>query len=341
LVPECNLAAFYPIGLSNTVVLDLGIAYYQYFKNTELNSGTPLINPNSELAFNVRAGDFTIRPSERFSYQESPVYETGGEFINVYNTGRFSRYENRIGATAAWDQHDLVVTFGYFHENLFSDDSFYDYINHASELFSADAMLAVLPDIKVGLEAAGSLNSFENVPMNDSWRVRFGPALRYDSGRFIRARFGAGYERINYNSSEAAAQGITDENTFYAYAGAEHSLSKFLSHSLQVSYDNQLGYNAGNLSGTHIIYGLNWRPLEALTLSPQASVNFFHETFGSGPPTLYHERFTYVLTGLAATYQLGQHWRSRLNWEYRLKDSDLPDAGYDQNQVALELMYQF
>ena len=72
LVPECDAAAFFPVGLSNTVVLDLGLAYYEYLKNTGLNTGTPVINPNSELAFNIRSGDFTFRLSESFSYQETP-----------------------------------------------------------------------------------------------------------------------------------------------------------------------------------------------------------------------------------------------------------------------------
>ena len=45
LVPECDIAAFFPVGQSNTVALDIGLAYYQYLKNTALNTGTPLINP--------------------------------------------------------------------------------------------------------------------------------------------------------------------------------------------------------------------------------------------------------------------------------------------------------
>ncbi len=101
LIPECNVAAFLPVGQSNTVVLDLGIAYYQYFKNTSLNSGVPLVNPNSEVALNLQVKDFRFRVSERFSYQESPVYDIGEEFFNVYNTGSFARYHNRVGVSGS------------------------------------------------------------------------------------------------------------------------------------------------------------------------------------------------------------------------------------------------
>ena len=45
------------------------------------------------------------------------------------------------------------MTAGYSHENLWSDGSAYSYINHASELFSADAMFALSPVVTAGLEA--------------------------------------------------------------------------------------------------------------------------------------------------------------------------------------------
>ena len=340
LAPELNVAAFFPIGRSNSVVLDLGVAYYHYFKNTELNTG-PLVNPNSELAFNVQTGDFVFRFSEAFSYQESPIYETGGEFFNVFNTGRFARYENRVGVLGTWNLHDLVLRAGYYHENLLSNGSFYNYIDRASELFIADAMFALSPTVNAGFEAAGSLNNFQNNPTNDSRRVRVGPAVRLDVSQFIKARFGGGYERIDYDSSEASALGISPENTFYAYAGIDHEINRFFNHSLVVSHDNQLGYNAGNLAGTRVAYSLTWRPNGQLSLSPHVEVIFYDESYGSGPPSLYQERFTYVLAGLSTHYQLGPHWMTGLNWEYRLKDSEIRADGYAQNQVMLELNYQF
>src|SRR5262249_18277592 len=139
---------------------------------------TPLINPNTDLSFNLFSGDFGFTFSERFYYQQSPFYESGSQFYNIFNTALFKRYYNRIGGVVTWDQNKLVVTAGYFHENLWADGSTYNYIDHASELFSADAMLKVSPVLTAGLEAAGSLNDFFNSPSYDTWRARVGPALR-------------------------------------------------------------------------------------------------------------------------------------------------------------------
>jgi hypothetical protein len=341
LVPECDIGAFFPIGQSNTVVLDLGLAYYQYLKNTALNTGTPVVNPNSELAFNIRSGNLTFGFSESFSYQVTPIYDTGTEFYNLYNTAQFRRYQNRVGTTVTWDLHDLVVSAGYHHENLWSDGSFYDAFDHASELFNADAMLTLSPVLTAGLEAVGSLNNFDNTPTYDTWRARLGPAVRLNVSQFIKARAGAGYERIEYDSASASSLGLSAENTYYAYAAVDHQINQFFSHSLAASHDNQLGFNAANLEGTHVSYSLSWKPNERLTLTPHVSVNWYDESYGSGSASLYHEKFTYVAAGLTVRRQFGQHWRAGLIWDYRLKDSDIQADGYAQNQAALELIYQF
>jgi len=342
LVPECDVAAFFPIGRSNTVVLDVGIAYYYYVRNTSLNASGPIINPNSEVAFNIHTGDFTFRPSEQFSYQESPVYDYGGQFFNVFNSGRYARFDNRVGMLVTWDQRDLVVSAGYFHENLFANGSTYNYVDHASELFNADALIAVAPWIKTGLEGLGSINRFDNTPLYDTWRARVGPTLRAAPTRFLKVRVGAGYERIDYDSSQAPAFGLKAENTYYAYGAIEHEINRFLSHSLEASHDNQLGFNAANLEGTHLSYSLTWRPRKHFSFSPRVSVSWYDESFGSGSSTtLFHESFSYVLAGFSAQYELSRHWQARVSWDYRLKSSAIEADGYAQNQAALEVLYRF
>ena len=341
IIPECDLGAFFPVGQLNSFGLDVGLAYYQYLKNTELNTGVPLVNPNTDLRFNLRTGDFSFRFSEAFAYQQNPIYETGSDFYNVYNTALFQRYLNRVGCLGTWDQHDLVVDASYYHENLWAESSVYNYIDHASELFSADALLSTSPRLRVGLESAGSINSFDYSMSYDTWRARVGPTVRLNPGPFIRIRMGAGYERIQYDSADAASLGLTPDNTYYAYADVEHQINRFFSHSLTLSHDNQLGFNAANLEGSTVSYALTWNPRKNLRLSPLVYVGYYDESFGSNTANLYHERFMFYMVGLSAGYQLGEHWQANANWTYRLKDSETELAGYAQNQVSLEILYRF
>lgn len=341
LVPECDLAALFPVGQLNSLNFNVGLGYYEYLKNTKLNTGVPLIDPNTDLSFTLRTGDFRVKFSEKFSYQESPVYDTGGEFFNLFNTALFKRYFNRVGALVTWDQNRLVMTAGYFHENLWAAGSVFNYVDHSSELFSADAMLATSQAVTMGIEAAGSINSFPNSPSYDTWRARIGPVLKYTPSEFISVRLGSGYERIQYDSSTASSLGLRPENTYYAYADVEHTINKFFRQSVTISHDNQLGFNAANLEGTTLSYSLTWTPRPRLNITPLASVNFYDESFGSNTANLYHEEFTYYLFGLSAQYQLGRHWRADVGWNYRLKDSEIESHGYSQNQAFIELVYQF
>lgn len=341
LIPECDLGSYFPVGQRNSLAVDVGLAYYEYVKNSALNTGVPLINPNTDLAFKLYAGDFKFDFSERFSYQQSPLYETGSEFFNLYNTALFQRYQNQAGGLVTWDQNKLVTTAGYFHENLWSESSVYSFIDHASELFNANSMLTTSPGLKVGIEATGSINDFFNSPSYDTWRARVGPALRVTPSEFISIRAGGGYERIQYDSAEASTLGLVPQNTYYAYGSVEHQITQFLRHSLTVSHDNQLGFNAANLEGTTVSYSLTWLPRKQLTLSPFGSINFYDESYSSSNNNLYHEKFTFYYVGLNAHYQLGPHWSAGAGWNYRLKNSDITIDGYAQNEVSLELLYQF
>src|SRR5439155_10397540 len=69
--PEVDLNALWPITELNTLRLSLGIGYEWYLNNTVLNSDVPLINPDSELVFNLFVGDFRIKLHEKVSYQQS------------------------------------------------------------------------------------------------------------------------------------------------------------------------------------------------------------------------------------------------------------------------------
>jgi hypothetical protein len=341
LVPNCDITAFFPIGHSNTLALNVGIDFYHYFKNTELNSAAPLINPGSEIAFNLQTGDFTFRFSDQFSYQVSPVYENGAEYYNLYNTGEFARFLNIGGVAMKWDLNHLVVTAGFHNEALFANGSTYSYVDHVSELFDAGVMLNLTPVITAGLETAGSLNNFVNNTYYNTWRVRGGPAVQLNLSQFVQARMGGGYERIQYDSSSAAAYGLTYENTYYAYAGVEQQINRFFSHTLRGWHDNQLGFNAANLEGTHILYSLTWKPNPKLTLSGIAVYNWYVESFGSNTANLYDETYTFFSPGVQANYQFDPHWLATLRWDYRNKDSDIQVNGYVQNLASIQIVYQF
>src|SRR5439155_14718795 len=117
----------------NALRLSLGLSYEWYLKNRALNADAPLVNPGSELAFNVFAGDFHFQLRERFSYQESLFFNSfsgdNTRFYNFNDVGTFSRLNNEAGLDVDWDLNKVVMSAGYNHENFISTTSAFDYLN--------------------------------------------------------------------------------------------------------------------------------------------------------------------------------------------------------------------
>src|SRR5438034_823181 len=120
-------------GESAAQALKRSIETEEYLKNRALNSDAPLINPGSELAFNLFVGDVRIRLYDRFSYQESLFFNSfSGEntrFYNFNDVGTFSRLNNEAGFDVDWDLNKVVLSAGYNHENFISTTSSFDYLN--------------------------------------------------------------------------------------------------------------------------------------------------------------------------------------------------------------------
>ncbi|MDP9004420.1 MAG: hypothetical protein M3N12_06460, partial [Verrucomicrobiota bacterium] len=71
--PQFNVNALWPITQLNTLKLDLGVGYAFYLDHSNYNTNSVLINPGSQLAFDIFVGDFRINLHDRFSLEQDPV----------------------------------------------------------------------------------------------------------------------------------------------------------------------------------------------------------------------------------------------------------------------------
>src|SRR5262249_1095568 len=141
--PEIDLAALMPIGRFNSLRLSVGLSYEWFAKNHSLNSDLPLVNPDSELAFYIFVGDFRIKLHEKFTYQQTLVFDdqvvNQVRLYNFNDVARFDRMDNFVGATVDWDLNKVLLTGTYDHENFVSTTDRFKYLNRASELFALTA----------------------------------------------------------------------------------------------------------------------------------------------------------------------------------------------------------
>jgi hypothetical protein len=335
--PEVTLGALWPISDLNTMRLSLGLGYEWYLKNHVLNSDAPLVNPGSELEFNLFVGDFRIRPHERFSYQESLFFNSlfgdNARFYNLNNIGTFARLDNQVGVDVDWDLNKVVLSAGYNHEDFDSYTAAFDYLSRASEWFTASASFALGDKAHAGLESQASLHHYASQTiLNDNWRVRGGPFAEAELLSKVTLRGGGGFDTAQYDSPAADNNNF---QTYYAYARIRQELRLF-SHSLKAGHENLLGENANNMRTTYVRYSITSPVVAHLELEGNLSVNFAREFGGA-----FDEKFTYYGAGFRVEYPFHKNLTAGLSYEFRLKESNLPLRDFDRNRVTVQVIYTF
>ena len=334
--PQIDLKASWPITELNTLKLALGLGYEWYLNNTELNSDRPLINPNTELAFNVFVGDFRIKLREKFSYEESLFYNSVGaseRFFNFSNVGEFSRWNNLAGLEVVWNLNKVILSAGYDHENFAAVTTDFEYMDRASEWFTTSAAFRLGDKVQAGLEGQASLHDYEReTTLNDNLRGRGGPFIELTTEEKISLRVGGGYETAHF---DAGAADNNDFEEYYAYASVQQE-TRLFTHALAAGREHQLGDNANNLRLTRVRYSISSPVVRHVDLGGNLSVNFADEFGGA-----YKEEFTYYRAGVGFSYHFHKHWRTGLGYDFFLKESDLPLRDFYRNRITWEVAFSY
>src|SRR5262249_11877880 len=76
IIPEVSLTAFTQLSEINTLKLSTVLSYEYYTKDSTLNQDAPLVNPGSELSFNVFVSNVHLRLHDSFTYQQTLFFNT-------------------------------------------------------------------------------------------------------------------------------------------------------------------------------------------------------------------------------------------------------------------------
>jgi len=341
--PEVRVNSYWPITDLNALTLSLGVNYEYYVKNASINPSTPLISPGSEIALVLYVKNLRFRFHERFSYLESLYYgltfsPQTGQFINLVNLGTFGRIDNVAGFTADWDLGALVLSLGYDHENFISDLSTLDYLTRSSELFSMNAAFIVGPQFRSGLESKASWNAYETEQLPDHWQARVGPFVDISPGEHIGLRAGGGYETVRIPRTDGL---LTDSSPYYAYARATHTVNDWLSYSLYVAHENQLGWTTANLQTTYVGLSTSWKFIDKVELNPSISYGLGKESGADYVGLFWHENYSYLQASLGLLYRFGESWTADIQYTYLQKDSDLAIYDFYRNRINAGVTYRF
>ncbi len=353
LSPSLGIDAVWPVTKLNILRFHTTLGLSKYLSHSQLGTNDILISPDSELRFDIYAGDFKFNLHDQFSLQEDPVGQ--GALSNV---SRFGRFINTAGLGVLWDLNDVVVSTGFDHTsftvtgattpatNTTQNTSALD---RTTDQVSASAVFNVAAAMSAGLESVASISRYPDAPQNDGTRVSAGPFIQLLLTRYTRIYAAAGYQGTFFDDPNATSalpaattQPIatttttTSPNSYYASLTVTHRLNRYYQDRLSVGHESQLGLFSQKAETNYVNYASLWQLSPVLALS---TTFFFEDTIESGAQSsVPYQRFG---LSLSTGYRITKKLSASVLYQFVEKTSANEAQSYRQNRVGLGVSYQF
>lgn len=328
---QLNTFAFWRVTEKNSLTLGLGLGYVKYLKTADYDS--LYITPDTDLSFDIYAGDFLINLHDRFDYTQDVSSDP-----TVSGTGSLSRFENTIGIRTTWDLNKAIVSAGYDHQNYLATETRYEYLTHTAELFSSSAGFQVTPTLQTGLELSGGLLDYQQNRIQNNQHAAVGPFLSGQLSPYTSFQLSAGY--VTYFMDKLMVPGVitNSANTLSAlyFSGSfRQRVGDILTHTLSFSRSVQSGIASQLLDLWRIEHSANWNVLRKTGVGTSLSYEHGSQP-GPGGETLDR-----IGGGISLSRTLTEKTVGRLGYQVYYKTSDQPGRGYIQNRLVLDLSHTF
>jgi len=338
--PQVNFDAIWPITQLNTLRMDIGIGYSWYLDHSNANTNGVLIQPGSQLAFDIFVGDFRINIHDRLSLQQDPIGQLA--LSNVVDYGRF---ENVAGISVLWDLNKVLLTVGYDHYTYISTTEMFDYLNRNAEMLSGSMSFAVASTTSVGVEGTAVFTYYDDNVLNDSDTYSVGAFVETQLSSYLKVRLAGGYQWISFDSSTVQLFGPMGPVLFldqedlcdwYANVLVSHRINAAIKQTLSAGHESQLGINSNYITLNYVRHTISWNIIRDTLLSTEF---FYEEADESGGFIDEHlHRFGGALT---VGYQITPHITLGARYQYTQKDSDVLLRDYCQNRFSVDGTYSF
>jgi hypothetical protein len=290
-----------------------------------------LVDPGSSLSFDFYIGNnMRVNLHDSFSISDDPT-----EQANLSNTGRYLRFENTAGISLLWDLNAFVISASYDHFDFRSLTGDYKSLDRRSELFSAAAYYYVSEATKIGVTASPSFNDFIENYQNDSVLFSVGPFIEMNPLQYLKIRAAAGSQTGDF-SSGGANQDSSQLSTYYYNLGFAHRINPFMTETLHVGHEAQLGLSTNSEEIDYIRYALQLGIVRDFPIG----LNAFYERLNDSPG-MGAEKINRYGGGCKVGWQATARWNLSLEYQFLSKDSNQEFLSYKQNRVSFTATYQF
>ena len=347
-----NLLTVVPLTRFNTLRFDIGVGFVRYIEHPNATSGDVFITPGSQISLDAFIGDYVkLNVHDAFDIRQDPVDDA--ELSNVTNFGRFT---NTGGVTATVDLHNgLVFTGEYDHFNYIALNDTFSYLDRNADQFAGSASYQIRPRTYVGIDGGYSITDYSSGGLNGSTGGTVGAFLDTTITPYFRLVLHGGYQFADFDGGGTVDNGfytIADRvdglpaygtygdrsslSTFYYSATISNRINAYLTHSLSLGREADLGLISNYVKVDYVRYNIAWRVLSNVTLA--GDLFYDHDVESGGPFDESIDRFG---GDISLGYQFNRHLSVAGHYAYIKKDSDVDLQNYYQNRVGLDVDYHF
>ncbi len=331
--PMLRIESLWRASQVNTVRLALGIGYSKYLDHSDLDTNSVLLDPGSELAFDIYVSDFLrLNIHDRFSIVQNPVDE-----IALSNTDRFDRFQNAAGITAFADLNDLQIVLGYDHFDYRSLDDKYEFLDRREEQLFTSVSTKLSDAFTVGIDGSFAWIHYLSDYNNNGTTWSAGPFVEAVLSPYTRLRISGGYQGMNFDGNGTSGD-TDDSNSWYANAALAQRLNQYVSHSISVGHETRVGLAVNFADYTFARYVATWR----VNTRTNASIEGFVEDANESGTDLQGTEHAFRWgAGASVSRRIGENITVALRYRFTDKDSDLPLRSYYQNIGSLHVGWDF
>ncbi len=188
-----------------------------------------------------------------------------------------------------------------------------------------------------GIETSASWTVYDEPFLNNNASYSLGAFTVWDPDDYIHLNARAGY--VIYTFVPNGFESEPDQNLYYASLTLRHRVNDTVSYYLEAGREIQLGIYSDLLDVWYVRPHADFKLIRDVGTSVHV---FFEEGTEAGKSTLgLNETFTRAGAGLDLGYQLLRKLSAHAGYQYVVKDSNVADRSYHQQEVTLDLRYQF
>lgn len=344
LQPGVSFGLNWQISETNELTANLGLEYWYYLDNSDLNRARNQValSPETELSYRIMIGDVVFRVFDRIQFSfdttDSVVIDPDTGAVEEQDPEIFSQYENTGGLQSNWFIGENFFRAQLSRTDVWSPDDEFEFVERTEYKAALNAERPLAANFTVGAGASYELLDFDLDVNNDGDVITAGPFFDWKITDVIGLYAGVAWNRWDFD------EGATTDNFSDETSTNEVTWNVRLSHAVNEYYDHQLEWyrsqdvstisNFNRLDGLR--YSFSYLVMPRIRLDGSVAYEQNEDSGG-----LLNDDFDRWILGLGTEVRLGPRFTGELSYSYVDKDSDAQFRSYERNRVRLQFRYGF